>query len=49
MKIYAGGYNCIHSWLWVEPEWDDDLNKMYIEERSAVEITEDGQDITVFQ
>jgi len=25
VKIYAGGWNCIHSWLWVDPEWDDEL------------------------
>ena len=23
---YAGGYNCIHSWLWVDPEWDAELS-----------------------
>jgi len=22
---YAGGYNCIHSWLWVDPAWDEEL------------------------
>ncbi len=21
VQIYAGGWNCIHSWLWVEPDW----------------------------
>jgi hypothetical protein len=25
VKIYAGGWNCIHSWLWVDPEWDEEL------------------------
>lgn len=25
VSIYAGGWNCIHSWLWVDPEWDDEL------------------------
>lgn len=24
---YCGGWNCIHSWMWVEPEWDDDLEQ----------------------
>ena len=25
VSIYAGGWNCIHSWLWVDPEWDEEL------------------------
>jgi hypothetical protein len=25
VRIYAGGWNCIHSWLWVDPEWDEQL------------------------
>jgi hypothetical protein len=27
VSIYAGGWNCIHSWLWVDPEWDNQLKE----------------------
>lgn len=30
VKIYAGGWNCIHSWLWVDPEWDEDLKSRVV-------------------
>jgi len=40
VKIYAGGWNCIHSWLWVDPEWDDELK----EKQSDAEIVEFSDD-----
>lgn len=46
--LYCGGWNCIHSWLWLEPEWDDDMMKLYNAQRSAVDLREDYVDITVF-
>lgn len=31
VKIYAGGWNCIHSWLWVDPEWDEELKSRVVD------------------
>lgn len=36
VKIYAGGWNCIHSWLWVDPEWDEELKNR----QSDVEVVD---------
>lgn len=38
VKTYCGGYRCIHSWLWVDIEWDEDLKRLYNKERSRTEI-----------
>lgn len=45
--IYCGGWNCIHSWLWMEPAWDPELQKRFKAERSVVELKEGGLDIKV--
>lgn len=47
VKIYAGGWNCIHSWLWVEPEWDPELKRTMEENRPVVELTEEYLDLKV--
>ncbi len=26
--VHRGGYRCIHTWVWVDPEWDDDLKEV---------------------
>ena len=49
VKIYAGGWNCIHSWLWVDPEWDQELQNTLESNRPIVELTEDSLDLSVPQ
>jgi hypothetical protein len=44
---YCGGWNCIHSWLWVRKGWDDELDKQFSDERSFVSMEEDGIKIEV--
>lgn len=34
---YAGGYNCIHSWLFIDLQWDDEMAKLYREDAQLVE------------
>ncbi len=29
VRIHRGGYRCIHSWVWVDPEWDDELQEKF--------------------
>lgn len=47
VKIYCGGWNCIHSWLWVDPEWDPELKKTLNEATPIVEMEEDYLNISV--
>lgn len=47
VEIYCGGWNCIHSWLWMEPDWDPELQKRFKAERSVVELKEGGLNIKV--
>ena len=46
VKIYAGGWNCIHSWLWVDPEWDEELASN-INTDPVVPVEEDSLKIKV--
>lgn len=46
VKIYAGGWNCIHSWLWVDPEWDEEL-KTRQSEAEVVDYSDDYVDLKV--
>lgn len=47
VKIYCGGWNCIHSWLWLTEGIDNELDRQYTAERSFVDMTEDGLEIVV--
>lgn len=47
VKIYAGGWNCIHSWLWVDPEWDPELKSTLESERPIVQVSEDSLDLSI--
>jgi hypothetical protein len=38
VKTYCGGYRCIHSWLWVDIEWDAELKALYQKERTLTEV-----------
>lgn len=42
VKLYCGGWNCIHSWMWVEPEWDEQLKSRYDAERDIVSLEDAG-------
>lgn len=45
--IYCGGWNCIHSWLWMEPDWDPELKERFDAERSVVDLDADGLNLKV--
>lgn len=49
VKLYCGGWNCIHSWMWVEPEWDAQLKQRYDGERAVVDLEEGGLNLQVPQ
>lgn len=31
VRVFKGGYNCRHSWVPVDPEWDDDLRSRVVD------------------
>lgn len=47
VKIYAGGWNCIHSWLWVDPEWDPQLKETLNQHTEIVQLEEDSLDLSI--
>ena len=47
VKLYCGGWNCIHSWLWMEPDWDPELQKRFDGERSVVDVEDAGLKLKV--
>jgi hypothetical protein len=49
VKVFCGGWNCIHSWLWLREGIDAQLDQQYTAERSFVDMQEDGLEIKVPQ
>jgi len=47
VKVYAGGWNCIHSWLWVDPDWDEELKNRLSVDEAVRPVKEDGLDLIV--
>ena len=47
VKTYCGGWNCIHSWLWVNEGWDDELDKAFDDGIDIGEQKKDGLKIKI--
>lgn len=47
VKIYCGGWNCIHSWLWMEPDWDPELAERFDPELPVEKLEVGGLDLEV--
>lgn len=46
VKINRGGYRCIHSWLWVRPEWD---KRFKVVDGEPVKLIDGGHSIIVIR
>lgn len=46
---YAGGWNCIHSWLWVELDWDASFQSAYDATRAVATIQDNSLTLKVYQ
>ena len=40
-SVHRGGYNCIHSWLPVNADWDDELAAKVVDQQTATEVEVD--------
>lgn len=50
VMTFQGGYNCRHSWVPVDPEWDPELRDMVVESDTPLTLTlPSDRTITVFE
>ncbi len=44
VSVHRGGFNCIHTWLPVNADWDEALAAKLVEEQTPIEIAIDKQE-----
>ena len=49
VELFAGGYNCIHSWVWIDLDWDEEMKSLYEEQRRLITQMAESVEIQVFE
>ena len=47
VEVHCGGYRCIHSWMWVELSWDQEIADLYEKELEIIDLRADSLNLSV--